>query len=121
MITNPVIEAIFAAFRLEITNPFTLTQPTLIITFPDQSRAVINVQQIGPTSPSANAPLISTPNNTHTWQYLHQHHSKQHSTQLLTLQSIEDCRAYLDDICHNLLNAPCATVKSPLPTAQYIC
>lgn len=67
MITNPVIEAIVAAFSLEITNPFTLTQQTLVITFPDQSRAVINAQQIGPASPSANAPLISTSNNTHTW------------------------------------------------------
>lgn len=122
MITNPVIEAIFAAFRLEITNPFTLTQQTLVITFPDQSHAVIRAPQVTPASLSNDdTPAFTTIKHPHTYHYRHRHDYGQPHNELLTLHNTEECRAYLDDICHNLLNATVCDCEITFPNgARYL-
>ena len=103
---NPVIEAIYAAFKIEVANQFFLTNNSLVIHFPNQTRAVINALQVRPVPVELplNTPSIPNINGTHTFHYLHQHDFDQGDTQLLTLQSIADCRAYLADVCENLLN-----------------
>ena len=105
---NPVIEAIYAAFKLEIGNQFFLTNNSIVVTFPDQSRAVISAPQVAPSPDSLNlvTPDIPPLNSTHTYHYLHQHDFNQQSESLLNLQNLEDCRAYLDDVCQNLLSVP---------------
>lgn len=121
MITNPVIEAIFAAFRLEITNPFTLTQQTLVITFPDQSHAVIRAPQVVHTSNTKYTAPKTALKQTHTYHYRHRHDYGQPHNELLTLHNAEECRAYLDDICHNLLNATVRDCEITFPNgARYL-
>lgn len=105
---NPVIEALYAAFRLEIANQFVLSDDSLVVTFPDQTRAIINAQQVvaSPNTTNAHISIASAFNSTHTYHYQHRRDFDPQAPALLTLQNIEDCRSYLDDVCQNLLSVP---------------
>lgn len=94
---NPVMEAIHTAFRWEIANQFTTTEQTLTITLTDGTRAVISAPQVAtPTKP--HRPVINR--NQHTYHYTHQTDDKK-----FILHNLEECRVYLDDVCHTFLNA----------------
>ncbi len=95
MINNPVIEAIYAAFKLEIANQFDLHDNILELTLPNQQRLMIAAPKVN-TVPITD---YTIPNDTHSYHY------KQTNKRLL-IHNIEECRAYLDDVCHNLLNVP---------------
>lgn len=96
MLNNPVIEAIYAAFKLEIANQFVLNHDTLELTLPGQSRLIIAAHKVNPATNNSHQATLT---NTHTYHYTQ-------TDQRLLLHNIEECRAYLDDVCHNLLDVP---------------
>ena len=109
MQNNPVIEAIYAAFQLEIANQFTLTDHALMVTLPDQNCIAIRAPQVT-ASATNTAPTTDfhTTRDAHTYHYIHQHNfttDTKHPLPKLLLHNGEECRAYLDDICHTFLNA----------------
>lgn len=114
---NPVMEVIYAAFKLEIANQFFLTNNSLVVTFPDQTRAVISAPQVSPAPDDLNhePPVIPSLNDQHTFHYSHQHDFDDQTDKLLTLQSLDDCRSYLDDICENLLSVPTRNCEVTFP------
>lgn len=96
------MEAIHAAFRLEIANQFTTTDESLTVTLFNGTRAVIGAPQVTPATTASPHPTFS--HDTHTYHYTHQADGeKSHSR--LTLHNMEECRVYLDDVCHTFLNA----------------
>ena len=50
MINNPVIEAIYAAFKLEIANQFDIHDNILELTLPDQQRLMIAAPKVNTVS-----------------------------------------------------------------------
>ena len=113
MSINPVIEAVQAAFNLEIANQFTVTDNTLTITLPDHTRLLITAEPVStPGTPTPAAPHQSaTSPDTHTYHYLHQHDFDSGATDArpplgrLLLHNLAECQAYLDDVCHSFLVA----------------
>ncbi len=108
MPTNSIIQALDAAFKLEIANQFILTDNTLTVTLPDQKQIVINAQCIK-TDANNKPQHLTLPIDTHSYEYVHQHDfssNEQQPLQRLLLRNIEDCRAYVDDVCQNLLDVP---------------
>lgn len=97
MSTNPVIETIYAAFKIEIANQFTLDEATITLTLPNQSRVEITAPRVdATTTPHTNqTPII---NAAHTYHYTQQNGR-------LLLHNLEECRVYLDDVCQTFLNA----------------
>ncbi len=108
MQTNPVIEAIQAAFQMEIANQFTTKDDTLVVTLPDGGHLTIGATPITPTAKQA--PHQPATHSEHTYHYVHQHdfgygNGDEQSLTRLLLRSEEDCRSYLDDVCHTFLDA----------------
>lgn len=97
------MEAIQAAFKLEIANPFTTTATTLTVALSDGGHAVIGATLVSPTVHTTS----QTPSpSTHTYHYRHQHDfdgADNQPMQRLLLRNIADCRSYLDDVCHTFL------------------
>jgi len=104
---NPVMTAIYAAFKLEIANQFIFDNYALTITLPDQSKLAITAIPVQPHSTRAAPPNSTTPRNDHTFHYLHQHDFTADNRPLgkLLLHNLEECRAYLDDVCTTFLYA----------------
>ena len=106
---NHVIEAIHAAFQMEIANQFTTTEHTLTVTLPDHGRIVITAQPIDAYSGKP----VATPqpaHDAHTFHYIHQHdygygHADEQPLNRLMLHNLAECRAYVDDVCHTFLVA----------------
>ncbi len=108
MSNNPIIQAIDAAFKLEVANQCTLTENTLTVTLPNQAYVIINAQCIKADANNKTQHL-TLPIDAHSYEYVHQHDfsSDEHQPlQRLLLRNIEDCRAYVDDVCQNLLDVP---------------
>ena len=102
MHNNPVMEALIAAFQLEITNHFSLTDDALLLTLPNQSHLKIEVIQVNPNSTHTMSISADIPRNHHTFHYFT---AENRPLQKLTLHNIAECRAYLDDACLTFLNA----------------
>lgn len=98
--TNPIIKTIAQVFQNEITNTYATTPHSITLTLPNEQTLIIGV--ILTTAPLHSSPAFKFgTTNTYTYHYQHQ----PHTTTRLTLQSLEDCRSYIDDICHTMLNA----------------
>lgn len=97
---SPVIKVINSAFANEIANEFQYTQHSLTVTLPNADKVVIVAPLTTAPTQASTQPFFVTPLPKHTYHYLHQPHPAR-----FTLQSVEDCRAYVDDICRTKLNA----------------
>ena len=113
---NPVMEALYAAFQLEIANQFTFTKNALRITLPDQTYLIVRAYHVNPVASPAMTHSISVPKHAHTYHFLHLHDfNNAQDTDRLVLQSLEDCCAYIDDVCRNLLNATLRDLEVTFP------
>lgn len=108
MQTNPVTETIQAAFQMEIANQFTTKGDTLTLTLPDGGHLTIAATAVTPTAHAK--PHQTTTHDAHTYHYVHQHdfgygNDEHQALERLLLRNMEDCRSYLDDVCHTFLDA----------------
>lgn len=111
---NPIMEAIYAAFQLEIANQFTLTNNALHVVLPNQQTLVITAHQVGHRNAQSLQPTFIP--QTHTYHYQHNLNARTNATSArLTLHNLEECRIYLDDVCHNLINATVHDCELTLP------
>ena len=104
MSINPVSAVLQAAFNLEIANPFTVHDNTITVTLPHGDTVVITVF---PLTPITHTIPPHRPTE-HTYHYEHQHDFTATPDQPLArliLHNLEDCRSYLDDVCHTFINA----------------
>ncbi|MCQ2381845.1 MAG: hypothetical protein MJ054_00915 [Clostridia bacterium] len=113
---NPVIEVIYAAFKLELANDFFLENNKLFITLKNKHRVVITAPQVSSTT-ALSQDTVPTTKNTHTYHYIHQDDfvEEKRPSGLLLLNNIEECYAYIDDICQNLLNVPVRNFEVTFP------
>ena len=100
---SPVIQAIQSAFSNEIANDFQFTNHSLTVTLPNKKKLNIVVPLIVAPTQLLTQPFFRSSKMIHTYHYLHQ--NEKILPARLTLQSIEDCRSYVDDICQTMLNA----------------
>ncbi|MBO4726370.1 MAG: hypothetical protein J5598_02080 [Clostridia bacterium] len=106
MRNNPVMETIAAAFKLEIANHFTITDNLLTLTLPDHNHIKIQAMLVT-TRLNTNHAAHIVPRDHHTFHYIHQHDftAENHSLEKLLLHNLNECRAYIDDVCITFLNA----------------
>lgn len=103
--SNPVLKIIQEAFATEISNDHQVTPHAIIVKLPDNTQVIIGVILTSPCI-HAIAPYPVRTNVKHTYHYLHQQ-TKNNTVQYspFNLQSIEDCRSYVDDVCKTFVNA----------------
>ena len=105
MHTNQQIMQVFQkTMHLEITNPIKTTPHSICLELPNHQQVLIGI--IMTTAPLHNSkPFTLATKCQHTYHYLHQNdYTSAKQLTRFTLQSVEDCRAYIDDICQTLMN-----------------
>lgn len=109
MSKNILIDFVEVVFKQEIANPYTTTEHTVIIDFPDRTQAIIAAHPVAGHFPRR--PVLPPLRDEHSYHYVHQHDygygrdPEVLELNKLTLRSLEDCRVYLQDACENLLAA----------------
>lgn len=102
---SPILQTMQAIFQKEIANNFTLNANQIKLTLPNHTNVTITAQSLNESAQIPND--IQTHTSQHTFHYLHQHDFDASRQQLdyLVLNNLEECRAYVDDICRTLLHA----------------
>ena len=102
MAYNPVIKIIHTVFQSELANTFIFNNEQLTVVLPNHHQLLISAPCIKSKHHHAIPNLNSTQRHTYHYQYQQKHVSP---NTRLTLHNLEECRIYLDDICHTFLNA----------------
>lgn len=110
---NPVMEAIQAAFKIEVANQFTTTSNSIIVTLSNKEHVRIEALPI---------PVVqhreTDQQNYCTVQQHSYHYNQMPQPHSVVLQNIEDCRSYLDDVCHTLINATFHDFEVTIPDGR---
>ena len=102
--SNPVFNIIQSAFAAEIANDHQVTPHAITVKLPDNTRVIIGTILTTPSTHTVPPYPVRT-DTEHSYHYLHQTSNPTTAPTPLTLQSIEDCRSYLEDVCRSMINA----------------
>ncbi len=102
--SNPILNIIQSAFAAEISNDHQVTPHAITVELPDKTCIIIGTILTCPSTRTVPPYPIQT-DAKHSYHYLHQAEHTTTDPQPFTLQSIEDCRSYVEDVCRTLINA----------------
>ncbi len=103
--SNPILNIIQSAFAAEIANDHQITPHAIVVNLPNKKRIIIGVILTVPSTRTV-APYPLRTDKQHTYHYLHQFtNATPTAPKPFMLQSLEDCRSYIEDVCRTFFNA----------------
>lgn len=111
---NPILAIIHDTMQKEITNAMDTTAHSIIVTLPDQSQVIIGAILISAPQQTVSPSPLRTQQQ-HSYHFQHQSDTAQQTATPFTLQSVADCRSYVDDICQTMISAKFRDFEITLP------
>ena len=102
---NQILKILQSAISAETTNDYQITPHAITVNLPDQSQIIIGIILTKPSTHIRSKYHLRTKAQ-HTYHFLHQNDATAQTTlKPFTLQSLEDCRSYVEDVCRTFINA----------------